>query len=55
MDITDRKRRQIVEMWNCGKTVRKIARELRVSPMEVTEVIGDLYSEKSKTKSKKAG
>lgn len=42
--MSDRKRRQIIEMWNRGKRVSKIARELRVSADEVTEVINDLYS-----------
>lgn len=42
--MSDRKRRQIIEMWNRGKRVSKIARELRISADEVTEVINDLYS-----------
>ena len=42
--MNDRKRNQVIEMWNRGKRVGKIARELRVSAEEVTEVIDDLYS-----------
>lgn len=44
--MTDRKRAQVVEMWNCGKTVGKISRELRLEPLQVAEVVSDLYSAK---------
>lgn len=46
MEITEKKRKQIIEMWNCGKRVGKISRELRVSGLEVLAVIEDLYKKK---------
>ena len=47
--MTEKKRNQIVEMWNRGKTISKISRELRLEPLEVAEVVNELYEYKRKT------
>ena len=46
--MTDKKRTQVIGMWENGKTVHKISRELRLEPLQVAEVISELYSQKEK-------